>query len=97
MVTYISFQFTDLKEISGQNGSYGGYQIFIHPPKVDIENALLWYPNFYVNPGDIRMVKLSKVKVNALSTKQNPCFDNDILLDATCRMAKVRIPSEIKH
>ena len=87
----LSFQFARLIEIKGSDNDYvGGYQVLLHPPDMDIDSAMLSYPNFKVDQGDFREIKLSKVNIFSLSSKENPCYDDDALFDTACAVEKVR-------
>ena len=86
------FQFARLIEIKGSDNDYvGGYQVLIHPPDVDIDSAMLSYPNFIVDQGDFREIKLSKVNIFSLTSKENPCFDDDALFGTACAVEEVKM------
>ena len=86
----ILFQFARLIEMKGSESDYGGYQLYLHPPDEDIDSAILSYPQFEVNQGEIKKIKLSKVNLFSLSSDENPCYNDHTLFDETCAVDKVK-------
>ena len=72
-----------IRQLSGSL-KWTGIRAFIHPSNVDIDNAMLTYPNFVIKPGNFRSIYLTKVNIVSLSSKQNPCFAEETLIGYAC-------------